>query len=70
MSAQDPEKLLLFPSAPTALPDELLSQFRVVSMITPDYKLMVEALLVSQGKTASSFNFFLGQKLCSCPRMP
>ena len=49
VSSRDPDELMLFKSASCQLPEELLSNFRVVSLVTPDYKLMLEALLISQG---------------------
>ncbi|XP_023931015.1 dynein beta chain, ciliary-like [Lingula anatina] len=46
-----PEKLMLFNSAVSALPNELLDQFRTVTLTKPDLRLVVEVMLISQGFT-------------------
>lgn len=45
----NPDKLLLFHSTMSELPETLLQQFRTVSMLQPDLQLTVQVLLLSQG---------------------
>lgn len=49
VSVHNPEKLLSFDSAAAKLPENLLKQFRMVNITTPDLKLVVEVLLLGQG---------------------
>lgn len=50
IKATNPDKLLIFPSVTSSLPDYLMRQFRVVAVSRPDLRLCVEVLLFSQGK--------------------
>ena len=49
VKTNDPENLLYFKSAAAQLPSELLKQYRIVSLVTPDVGLMVEINLVARG---------------------
>ncbi len=49
VTCNNPEKLLCYNAAVCKLPIELLNQFRTVSIVKPDLKLTLEALLISQG---------------------
>ena len=49
VKTNDPENLLYFKSAAAQLPSELLKQYRVVNLVTPDVRLMVEINLVGRG---------------------
>ena len=49
VKANNPEKLLLFNSVLSTLPNDLLAHFRTVSMVKPDLRLTMEVQLLSQG---------------------
>ena len=66
VSSYNPETLLSFDSQLAALPQYVLKQFRVVSIIKPDLKLMLQAHLISQGMQTMWYGFvLLKQFFCS-----
>ena len=50
VSSYNPENLLSFNSQVASLPDYVLEHFRIVSIIKPDRRLMLQAHLTSQGE--------------------
>ena len=57
VTATNPDKLLIFPSVTSVLPDYVTRQFRIVAVSRPDLRLCVEVLLFSQGTWSFTFCF-------------
>ena len=63
----NPDRTLLLDSAVSALPASVLSQFRTVSIATPDVILLMEILLQSQG--IQCYKHFINfQKFINVPK--